>query len=438
MQTNAQLIWERSLRAIQRDMTDLSFNSWVKNLKPVGIKNNSLILEADNDFNRNTLNNFYRASFEKTINEINGTEYRIIFIAPSERKNYITEEDSSSAERLLLNPRYQFDTFVIGSSNNFAFAASLAVAENPAKAYNPLFIYGGVGLGKTHLMHAIGHHILQKLPSLKIMYITSETFTNELIEAIRTNKNAQFRARYRNVDVLMIDDIQFIAGKEFAQEEFFHTFNSLHGATKQIVISSDKQPREIPTLEERLRTRFEWGLIVDIQSPDLETRIAILRNKAMIENLDIDPEVLQFIAEKVKSNIRELEGTLTRVIAYSKIQKQPINLDLAQTALKDILPNTAKRTITLDLIQEMVSDYYSITVTDLCSNRRDRRVSFPRQIAMYLCRTLTETTFDDIGLAFGGKDHSTVIHAVDKIFSSVSDTPSLETTLNDIISRIKE
>ncbi|MEL7609213.1 MAG: chromosomal replication initiator protein DnaA [Bacillota bacterium] len=438
MQTNAQLIWERSLRAIQRDMTDLSFNSWVKNLKPIGIKNNALILEADNDFNRNTLNNFYRASFEKTINEINGTEYHIVFIAPGERKNYITEEEGSSAERLSLNPRYQFDTFVIGSSNNFAFAASLAVAENPAKAYNPLFIYGGVGLGKTHLMHAIGHHILQKLPSLKIMYITSETFTNELIEAIRTNKNAQFRARYRNVDVLMIDDIQFIAGKEFAQEEFFHTFNSLHGASKQIVISSDKQPREIPTLEERLRTRFEWGLIVDIQSPDLETRIAILRNKAMIENLDIDPEVLQFIAEKVKSNIRELEGVLTRVIAFSKIQKQPINLDLAQIALKDILPSTARRTITVDLIQEMVSDYYSITVSDLCSNRRDRRVSFPRQIAMYLCRTLTEATFDDIGLSFGGKDHSTVIHAVDKIFSSVSGTPSLETTINDIITRIKE
>lgn len=443
MQNNAQDIWEKSLDAIHQEMTELSYNSWVKPILPVGIKSNALILETDSEFNRSTLSNFYREQFERAVNKSNGTDLRVVFIAPGERRLYISEEEERSNKGVALNPRYKFETFVIGSSNNFAFAAALAVAENPSKAYNPLFIYGGVGLGKTHLMHAIGHHILEKTPEKRVMYTTSESFTNELIEAIRTTKNssnktAEFRTRYRNVDVLMIDDIQFLAGKEFAQEEFFHTFNALHGTFKQIIISSDKQPREISTLEDRLRNRCEWGLIIDIQPPDIETRIAILRNKAQLENLDIDAQVLQFIAEKVKSNIRELEGILTRVIAYAKILKQPITMELAQTALKDILPNSVKRAVTVELIQEIVSDYYSITKTDLCSNKRDQRISFPRQVAMYLCRGLTEATYEDIGASFGGKHYSTVIHAVDKIMTEIERNEELNAIVSDLSNRIQE
>ena len=311
-----------------------------------------------------------------------------------------TETESNEIDSLL-NPKYTFNTFVIGNSNRFAHAASLAVAEAPAKSYNPLFIYGGVGLGKTHLMHAIGHYILSQNPKSKVLYVTSEKFTNELINSIQTNKNVEFRNRYRNVDVLLIDDIQFIAGKESTQEEFFHTFNALHEANKQIIMSSDRPPKEIPTLEDRLRSRFEWGLITDIQPPDLETRIAILKKKADMENLEVDNEVLAFIAKRIESNIRELEGALTRIVAYSSLTNSNLDVAVADEALKDIIFNHRPKKITPELIQNVTADYYQLKVEDLKSKKRNRPIAYPRQVAMYLCRELTDLSLPKIGDLFG-------------------------------------
>ncbi|OQB25449.1 MAG: Chromosomal replication initiator protein DnaA [Firmicutes bacterium ADurb.Bin182] len=434
---NAQAVWERSLDTLKQEMTQLSFNSWIKDIVPVVIRDEVLVLQAQSEFYCSTLNNLYLKSIVDAVNASNGTNYSIKIISPEERIHYIAPKPKKIEPGFFLNPRYTFETFVIGSSNNFAHAASLAVAKNPAKAYNPLFIYGGVGLGKTHLMHAIGHSILENNAHSNILYVTSETFLNELIESIRENKNALFRARYRNVDVLLVDDIQFIVGKESMQEEFFHTFNALHVAGKQIVISSDRPPKEIPTLEERLRSRFEWGLIVDIQPPDLETRIAILRKKAMIDNLDVSDSVLQYIAGKVQSNIRELEGSLTRVMAYAILEKRPVDINLADTALKDILPEFAPRKITPELIKEVVADYYSIAYSDMSSKRKDRNMAYPRQIAMYLCRTMTDIPLKQIGSLFGGRDHATVKYACDKIASDIESDRELAVSIDDMIKRIK-
>jgi chromosomal replication initiator protein len=325
------------------------------------------------------------------------------------------EEDQHDFPQNILNPKYLFDTFVIGSGNRFAHAASLAVAEAPAKAYNPLFIYGGVGLGKTHLMHAIGHYVLEHKPNAKVVYLSSEKFTNEFINSIRDNKAVEFRNKYRNVDVLLIDDIQFLAGKESTQEEFFHTFNTLHEESKQIVISSDRPPREIPTLEDRLRSRFEWGLITDITPPDLETRIAILRKKAKAEGLDIPNEVMLYIANQIDTNIRELEGALIRVVAYSSLINKDINADLASEALRDIIPSSKPKVITILEIQRTVGEHFSVKLEDFKAKKRTKSVAFPRQIAMYLSRELTDYSLPKIGEEFGGRDHTTVIHAHEKI-----------------------
>ena len=330
-----------------------------------------------------------------------------------------------------------FETFVVGNSNRFAHAASLAVAEAPAKAYNPLFIYGGVGLGKTHLMHAIGHYVLENNKNAKVVYVSSETFTNELINAIRDDKTVEFRNKYRNIDVLLIDDIQFVAGKERTQEEFFHTFNTLHEANKQIVISSDRPPKEIPTLEDRLRSRFEWGLITDIQAPDLETRIAILRKKAKLENLSIPNDVIVYIANKINTNIRELEGALIRVVAYSSLTGHKINLELAEEALKDIIPQNNKKTVTIELIQQVVAKHFNLKVEDMKTKKRTQAIAFPRQIAMYLCREMTDASLPKIGEEFGGRDHTTVIHAFDKIRKSLKTDPNLDMTIKKIISELK-
>ena len=347
----------------------------------------------------------------------------------------VTVNDEMSST---LNPKYTFDSFVIGNSNRFAHAASLAVAESPAKAYNPLFIYGGVGLGKTHLMHAIGHYILRNNPNAKVVYVSSEKFTNELINAIKDDKNEEFRTKYRSVDVLLIDDIQFIAGKERTQEEFFHTFNTLHEANKQIILSSDRPPKEIPTLEDRLRSRFEWGLIADIQAPDFETRMAILKKKADVENLNVPNEVMVYIATKIKSNIRELEGALIRIVAYSSLTNREITVDLATEALKDIISNKQNRSITIDLIQDVVAAYFNLRVEDLKSQRRTRNVAYPRQIAMYLSRKLTDMSLPKIGEEFGGRDHTTVIHAYEKISESLNNDESLEHTINDITKKLTQ
>ncbi len=340
-------------------------------------------------------------------------------------------------EEFNLNPKYIFSTFVIGNSNRLAHAASLAVSEAPAQVYNPFFIYGGVGLGKTHLMHAIGHRIKENNPNIKVVYISSEKFTNELINSIISGNPESFRQRYRNIDVLLVDDIQFLSKKEHTQEEFFHTFNTLHDANKQIIISSDRPPREIQTLEDRLRSRFEWGLITDIQPPDLETRIAVLRKKAMIESLNVPNEVIVYIASRIENNIRELEGALIRVVAYASLNNQPIDIDLATEALKDIFPNGRPKQITTDLIKDIVAAHFKLKLEDLSAKKRTRNVAFPRQIAMYLCRELTETSLPKIGEIFGGRDHTTVIHAHDKIHRERNSDAKLNNTVKELIKRIE-
>ena len=337
----------------------------------------------------------------------------------------------------ILNPKYTFETFVIGNSNRFPHAASLAVAEAPARAYNPFFIYGGVGLGKTHLMHAIGHRILNNHPHLKVLYISTEKFTNDLINSIRDNSPEAFRQKYRSIDVLLIDDIQFLMKRERTQEEFFHTFNTLHEANKQIIISSDRPPKEIQTLEDRLRSRFEWGLITDIKPPDLETRIAILRKKAMMENMSVPNDVMVLIASRIENNIRELEGALIRVMAYASLNHLPINLTTATDALKDLFPHGKPVQISIESIQLTICHYFKLKMDDLMAKKRTRNVAFPRQIAMYLCREMTDSSLPQIGQVFGGRDHTTVLHAHDKITKERLTDSSLNNTIIELTRRIE-
>lgn len=439
-------LWEKALNIMKTELTEVSFNTWVKSAVPMSITNDTIKLGVPNNFTKDILQGRYRDLIINSIKSFTSKTYNIEFFilseenlepeeikAKPENKNNLTVSDEMSAT---LNPKYTFDSFVIGNSNRFAHAASLAVAESPAKAYNPLFIYGGVGLGKTHLMHAIGHYILQNNPKSRVVYVSSEKFTNELVNSIKDDKNVEFRNKYRNVDVLLIDDIQFIAGKERTQEEFFHTFNDLHEANKQIILSSDRPPKEIPELEDRLRSRFEWGLSADVQPPDFETRIAILKKKADVERLNIANEVMLYIATQIKSNIRELEGALIRVVAYSSLTNKEINVELAAEALKDIISNKQTKLITIELIQDVVSNYFSLKVEDFKSQRRTRNVAYPRQIAMYLCRKLTDASLPKIGEEFGGRDHTTVIHAYEKISEGLKEDKTLESNVNEILKRL--
>ncbi len=438
MQQSVQELWEKALVDLQGEMTPTSYNTWILTIDPVCRQGDTIVLQAQNDVARNTLRNLYSSTIDKALTDANeGRPTASLFIVRNEREQYermASSEDSDS----ILNPRYTFDNFVIGSSNNFAYAAARAVADNPSRAYNPLFMYGGVGLGKTHLMHAIGNQIKAFYPSYRIMYVTSETFTYELIQSIQENTNAQFRNKYRNVDVLMVDDIQFISGKVSTQEEFFNTFNALQTSGKQIVLSSDKPPMDMLTLEERLRSRFEGGLITDIQPPDLETRIAILRKKATLEHIDIDEDVLAFVAEKVNSNIRQLEGALTRVIAYSKLIRKDVDINLADTALKDIVRGYDNRKVSIQLIQQIVADYFDIDVEGMLSQRRTADITYPRQIAMFLCREMTGDSLKTIGKHFGGRDYSTVISAYNKIMADLKKDPELVVTMDDLRKRIKK
>ncbi|AEY64296.1 chromosomal replication initiator protein DnaA [Clostridium sp. BNL1100] len=432
---NVQLneIWNRTLELLKGEMTEISFNTWILTIEPISIDSNTVTLGVPADFNKGILESRYSYLIKNALRQISHREYNIYFAIPSQAPvKPAAQEYNEDSNMSFLNPKYTFDTFVIGNGNRFAHAASLAVAEAPAKAYNPLFLYGGVGLGKTHLMHAIGHFVLGQNPALKVLYVSSEKFTNELINAIRDDKNEEFRYKYRNIDVLLIDDIQFIGGKERTEEEFFHTFNALYEANKQIIISSDKPPKEIPTLEDRLRSRFEWGLIADIAPPDLETRIAILRKKAQLENLDVPDDVMVFIADKVGSNIRELEGALNRVIAYSTLTENIINVDMAVEALKDMLNNSKAVIINSKTIQEAVSRYFHLKTDELKSKKRSRDVSFPRQIAMHLCREMTDMSLPKIGDEFGGRDHTTVIHACEKINHDLENSAELRRTVEDI------
>ncbi|NMD72501.1 chromosomal replication initiator protein DnaA [Bacillus sp. DNRA2] len=441
-------LWNKALATIETKISKPSFETWLKSTKAHSLQGDTLTVTAPNEFARDWLEERYSQLIAGILLDITGEELSVRFIIPQNQreeeielpvppKKAKREEDTAELPQSLLNPKYLFDTFVIGSGNRFAHAASLAVAEAPAKAYNPLFIYGGVGLGKTHLMHAIGHYVLDHNPQAKVVYLSSEKFTNEFINSIRDNKAVEFRNKYRNVDVLLIDDIQFLAGKESTQEEFFHTFNTLHEESKQIIISSDRPPREIPTLEDRLRSRFEWGLITDITPPDLETRIAILRKKAKAEGLDIPNEVMLYIANQIDSNIRELEGALIRVVAYSSLINKDINADLAAEALKDIIPTSKPKVITIQEIQRVVGEHFNIKLEDFKAKKRTKSVAFPRQIAMYLSRELTDFSLPKIGEEFGGRDHTTVIHAHEKISKLVQTDPQLQKQMKEINEMLK-
>ena len=451
MDTDLKDLWEKTLNIIKGELTEVSFNTWIKSCEPLYISDNTIKISVPNSFTQDILEKRYKDLVINSIEAACSKTYNLQFLIASEiqeeteleNQKKETKKDTISVTvndemSSTLNPKYTFDSFVIGNSNRFAHAASLAVAESPAKAYNPLFIYGGVGLGKTHLMHAIGHYILRFNPNAKVVYVSSEKFTNELINAIKDDKNEEFRTKYRSVDVLLIDDIQFIAGIERTQEEFFHTFNTLYEANKQIILSSDRPPKEIPTLEDRLLSRFEWRLIADIQAPDFETRMAILKKKADVEKLNVPNEVMVYIATKIKSNIRELEGALIRIVAYSSLTNREITVDLASEALKDIISNKQNKTITIDLIQDVVSTYFNLRVDDLKSQRRTRNVAHPRQIAMYLSRKLTDMSLPKIGEEFGGRDHTTVIHAYEKISESLNNDESLENTINAITKKLTQ
>lgn len=429
-------IWGKMCELIRPKMAVFSFDIWIKVLTPFTVMDHTLVLLAPSEIVQSTIErNYSNLLLEYAAHVRNDiTEVRIIL----EEEKQIYLQQQPEVDPSMLNPKYTFNTFVVGNSNHFAHAVALAVAQNPAHSYNPLFLYGGVGLGKTHLMHAIGHFVKEHDPNCKVMYVTSETFTNEMIQSISSNRNKEFRNKYRNVNLLMVDDIQFIAKKEGVQEEFFHTFNTLYNADKQIVISSDKPPRKIAQLEERLRTRFEQGLIADIQPPDYETRMAILKRKANQDQLDVDDKVLEFIAERVLSNIRELEGSLTRVIAFAQINRREIDIHTAEEALKYLLPGEAKRALTPDFIKDVVADFYGIDPNSLNAKRRDQEVAFPRQVAMYLCRNMLDIPLAKIGESFGGRNHTTVMHADDKISELLHSDASLSTAIEDIKKRLRE
>ncbi|MBF7096085.1 chromosomal replication initiator protein DnaA [Alkalibacter mobilis] len=452
MDNNLQHLWNKTLEIIEDELTQVSFETWLKRIEPLSYNDNTIVLGVENDFTKGILEARYAILIGNSLKHVTGKNVSVDFVIPSSNKmenpsqnnpspNSYNNDLSSNGVNLEnssnLNPKYTFDTFVIGESNRFAHAASVAVAEAPAQRYNPLFIYGGVGLGKTHLMHAIGHYTLEQWPNKKVVYVSCEKFTNDFIDSIQNKNNISFRNKYRNVDVLLIDDIQFIAGKEGTQEEFFHTFNALHDANKQIVISSDRPPKEIPTLEERLRSRFEWGLITDIQAPDLETRIAILKKKANTEKIDINNEVLGFIANKIQSNIRELEGALIRVNAFSRLTSQSISVDLAAEALKDIISAKKPDIITVDLIKEVTAKYFNIEVEDFNLKKRTKSIAYPRQVAMYISRDMTDLSLPKIGEEFGGRDHSTVIHAVDKITKEMEENFDFKNLINRIMKDIR-
>lgn len=430
----------------EHEIMDVSYKTWLLPLKVYSVEGNTVkVLAPDANF-ITYIRKKYGLILQVTIEEVTNFPCTVEFITEDSIKSKEKPEkqliptaadiNQTALQTANLNPRYTFDTFVVGANNNLAHAAALAVAESPGEVYNPLFIYGGVGLGKTHLMHSIAHFILKNNPDAKILYVTSEKFTNELIDAIRNKNNistTEFREKYRNNDVLLIDDIQFIIGKESTQEEFFHTFNTLYESKRQIIISSDKPPKDIETLEERLRSRFEWGLTVDIQSPDYETRMAILRKKEDLEGYNIDNEVIKYIATNIKSNIRELEGALTKIVALSKLDhNKEITIALAEEALKDIISPNSERKITPELIIQVVADHFGITPLDISSQKRNKEVAFPRQIVMYLCQNMTNASLQEIGKYLGGRDHTTIIHGRDKIAADLKKNENLVNTIEII------
>ena len=429
-------LWTRLLSSLEHKIPEAALDTWVRSSRLMAVEGDRLQIAAPNKFSRDWLVEHYLPALAAAAQDCLGGNPQVSIVvdatpAPARSPGDDAALPAPTSTASGLNPRYTFETFVVGSSNQFAQAACQAVAELPSKAYNPLFIYGGVGLGKTHLLHAVGHQITRLFPGLHVLYLSSERFTNDLINAIRYDRTAEFRAKYRTIDLLLIDDIQFISGKERTQEEFFHTFNDLYDSRKQIVVSSDSTPKEIPEIEERLRSRFEWGLIADIQPPDFETRVAILKKKAGVERVLLSDDVAYLIASRVKSNIRELEGSLTRMIAFCALTGREMTPDLAQDVLSDLWGED-ERIITLEQIQRKVSDFFGMKLSDLKAKNRTRAIAFPRQIAMYLARQLTTASLLEIGRAFGGKDHTTVLHAVDKITLLLQEDPKLRKTIDTL------
>ncbi len=446
MYSNKEDLLAKAKTLLQDEMTSISYNTWIKTLEIESVNDNKITLIANSKMQKDAIESRLFDLVVNTFNFITNKTCEVKIIEKKEIKedpfidlentNYTNSESYSNT---FLNPKYTFDNFVVGNNNKFAQAAAQAVSKSPATAYNPLFIYGGVGLGKTHLMHAIGNYILQNNPSAKVLYVTSEKFINELVNSIRdaNYKNELFRNKYRNIDVLLIDDIQFIAGKKTGQEEFFHTFNTLHENGKQIIISSDKPPRDIPLLEDRLKSRFEWGILADISMPDYETRLAILRKKVQLENIIIDDYILSVIATKIDSNIRELEGALNKIIAYASLTHSPITIEMAEKAINDIVLQKEK-IISADYIQEIVSKYFNIDKKDLVSQKKSNDIVYPRQIAMYLCRSVGQMSFPKIGDEFGKRDHTTVMHAYKKIENEIKENTNTKLIVDSVKNIIKE
>lgn len=440
--------WEEIKDIVRREynLSAISFSTWVEPLEFHNVEQDvvNIIIPSNQAHALNYISSKYKSFFQVTISEMFDHTYDVNFILESDIKPKESMESETSYynvnyENANLNPKYKFDTFVVGSNNKFAHSASLAVAESPGQAYNPLYLYGGAGLGKTHLMHSIGHFILEQNPHMKVLYVTSEEFTNEVIESIRSGNAAamtKLREKYRTVDVLMVDDVQFIIGKESTQEEFFHTFNVLHAAGKQIILSSDKPPKEMETLEERFRSRFEWGLISDIQPPDYETRVAILRKNAEIYHRQIDEEIIDYIATNIKSNIRELEGAFNKIIAFAKLNKVDLTLTSAEEALKDVIYPNKPRDITPTLIINVVSEQFGVKPEDITSKKRNSEYVLPRQVVMYLCRNLTDASYSTIGKILGKKDHTTVLHGANKIEEELKINEELQNKIDIIIKKI--
>lgn len=438
--SNLTEIWRNALEKIRSEVNEGNYNSYFKNLSPLQMGDDVLFLEVPSDLIRNIINMRYSLILSSAVRTAAEKDIAVELVLPSESAVIGMKKQLRTGKwdkPPLLNPKYTFDTFVVGNSNRFAHAGAQAVTDRPGVTYNPLFIYSGSGLGKTHLMLAIGNQILKNDPSMRVEYVTSETFTNELIRSIQKGTNEEFRQRFRNVDCLMIDDIQFIADKERTQEEFFHTFNALHETNKQIVITSDQQPKEIPTIEERLRSRFEWGLIADIQPPDYETRVAILFKKAQAEDVEIPNDIVYYIAGQIESNIRVLEGALNRVIAYSTLNNCLPTIDIAREALKDFF-SIRKKQITPDLIKQIVAEEYGVKPEDFSTKRRDRNISHPRQVSMFLIRDILGLSLPKIGDLFGGRDHSTVMHACREIVNSMEADTAFAMKIEDIKERIQE
>lgn len=425
-------VWSTVCDILAQEITPIIFSTWVKTLEPVSDDGLTIVFKTKSEYQKGQVEIKFLPMIKSAYKQVTGRDYEFnIIVDGSTTENINVIDNTHKDKNNVLNPKYTFDTFVIGKSNEFAHAAALAVGENPGKAYNPLFLYGGVGLGKTHLMHAVGNYVMSQNENAKILYITTEKFTNELIQAIQNNKTEEFRSKYRNIDVLLIDDIQFLISKERSQEEFFHTFNELYESHKQIVICSDRPPKDINPLEDRLKSRFEWGLIADIGKPDYETRYAILRKKSQLDKINISDDILAMIALKVESNIRELEGILNKIIALASLTNSEITMELAERAVGD-LHHSQEKVVNIDYIQNVVAKYYNLSQNDFKIKRRSGDIAYPRQIAMYLCKQLTTSTLVEIGKQFGGRDHTTVLYACNRIEEEISINPNTKMIVDNI------